>query len=93
MYDVAIVGAGPAGASAAVFAARSGLSTLVLDSNQSMTRRAWIPNHLGFPEGVAGPDLVDKGQAQARKSGAELTTAKIVGLDRQGEGFVLKAED
>lgn len=93
MYDVAIVGAGPAGASAAVFAARSGLSTLVLDSNQSMTRRAWIPNHLGFPEGVSGPDLVDKGQAQARKAGAELTTAKITGLESKGEGFVLKAED
>lgn len=93
MYDVAIVGAGPAGASAAVFAARSGLSTLVLDSDQSMTRRAWIPNHLGFPEGVSGPDLVEKGRTHAAKAGAELTTAKVVGLEKAGEGFVLKAED
>ncbi|MFO7274177.1 MAG: FAD-dependent monooxygenase, partial [Bacillota bacterium] len=40
MYDVAIVGAGPAGASAATFTARAGLKTLLLDADQSMTRRA-----------------------------------------------------
>lgn len=93
MYDVAIVGAGPAGASAATFTARGGLRTVVLDSDQSMTRRAWIPNHLGFPEGVSGPDLVERGKAQAVRAGAELVTAKIQDVQRQGEGFVLKAED
>lgn len=93
MYDVAVVGAGPAGASAATFTARAGLKTLLVDADQSMTRRAWIPNHLGFPEGVAGPDLVDRGKEQAQKAGAELVTAKITALNRTGDGFQLKAED
>ena len=61
MYDVAIVGGGPAGASAATFTARAGLQTVVIDADAGMTRRAMINNHLGFPEGVKGPDLVDNG--------------------------------
>jgi thioredoxin reductase (NADPH) len=93
MYDVAIVGAGPAGASAATFTARAKLSTLLLDADQSMTRRAWIPNHLGFPEGISGPDLVDHGKAQATRAGAELVTAKGKELQRQNEGFLLQTED
>ena len=52
MYDVAIVGGGPAGASAATFTARAGLQTVVVDADAGMTRRAMINNHLGFPEGL-----------------------------------------
>jgi thioredoxin reductase (NADPH) len=58
-----------------------------------MTRRAWIPNHLGFPEGVSGPDLVDKGKAMAEKAGAELVTAKVAEILPQAEGLLLKTED
>ena len=50
MYDLAIVGGGPAGASAATFAARAGLRTVVLDADKGMTRRAMVNNHLGFPD-------------------------------------------
>jgi thioredoxin reductase len=93
MYDVAIIGAGPTGASAATFTARGGLKTLLVDADQSMTRRAWIPNHLGFPEGVAGPDMVEKGKAMATKAGAELVTAKVAELLPQADGLLLKTED
>ena len=89
MYDVAIVGAGPAGASAATFTARAGLKTLLVDADQSMTRRAWIPNHLGFPKGISGPELVDLGKEQATKSGAELVVAKVTAVGRDGDGFTL----
>lgn len=92
MYDVAIVGAGPAGASAATFTARAGLKTLVLDADQSMTRRAWIPNHLGFPDGVSGSDLVDLGRKQAQAAGAHLVKAKVTAICREGEGFRLETE-
>lgn len=93
MYDVAIIGAGPAGASAATFTGRAGLSTLLIDADQSITRRAWLPNHLGFADGVSGPDLVDAGKKQAAKAGAELVTGKVAELKPQGESFLLVTED
>lgn len=93
MYDVAIVGGGPAGASAATFTARAGLQTVVIDADAGMTRRALINNHLGFPEGVNGPDLVDNGKLQAARAGAEIVDGKVVTLDKNGEGFELKTED
>jgi thioredoxin reductase len=94
MYDVAIVGGGPAGASAATFTARAGLQTVLIDADAGMTRRAMVNNHLGFPDGVAGPDLVDNGKAQAQRAGAEVVQAKVVDLQRQGEdGFSVRTED
>jgi thioredoxin reductase len=94
MYDVAIVGGGPAGASAATFTARAGLQTVLIDADAGMTRRAMVNNHLGFPEGVSGPDLVDNGKAQAQRAGAEVVQAKVVDLQRQGEdGFAVRTED
>ena len=93
MYDIVIVGGGPAGASAATFTARAGLRTLVLDADKGMTRRAMVYNHLGFPEGVTGPDLVERGQQQAIRAGAEWVTAQAESLDRAGDGFVLRSDD
>jgi len=94
MYDVAIVGGGPAGASAGTFTARAGLQTVIIDSDAGMTRRALVNNHLGFPEGVKGPDLVDAGKLQAARSGAEIVDGKIVELQKRGDqDFVLKTED
>ena len=94
MYDVAIVGGGPAGASAATFTARAGLQTVVIDADAGMTRRALINNHLGFPEGVKGPDLVDNGKLQAARAGAEIVDGKVVELRKRGDqDFELRTED
>src|SRR5260370_20509683 len=94
MYDVAIVGGGPAGASAATFTARAGLQTVLIDADAGMTRRAMVNNHLGFPEGVAGPDLGDTGKMQAARAGAEVVHAKVVDLQRQVENvFAVRTED
>ncbi|MCL6627367.1 FAD-dependent oxidoreductase [Alicyclobacillus shizuokensis] len=92
MYDIAIIGAGPAGASAAIFAARAGKKTLVFDSNQSVTRRAWVENHYGIDR-ITGPDLVDQGKQQARRFGATIVEAKVTGMERLSEGFALTTED
>jgi len=91
MYDVIVIGAGPAGASAALFTAKAGKKTLVIDSDQSITKRAWIENHYGAPE-ITGPDLVETGKKQAAKFGAEFVTAKAAGLTA-GESAVKVATE
>lgn len=68
--DVVIIGGGPAGASAAIFTARAGLITVVIDADKGITHRALLNNHLGFPEGIAGPDLIERGRAHAWNAGA-----------------------
>jgi thioredoxin reductase len=93
MYDVAIVGGGPAGASAATFTARAGLQTVLIDADAGMTRRAMVNNHLGFPEGVSGPDLVDSGKLHAARAGAEIVAGKVTRLAATTEGFELHDDE
>jgi thioredoxin reductase (NADPH) len=93
MYDLAIVGGGTAGASAATFTGRAGLQTVVVDGDKGMTRRAMLNNHLGFPEGITGPDLVDRGQQQAEKAGATWIKGDVTGLERRDDGVVLTTGD
>ncbi|MZQ81722.1 FAD-binding protein [Paenibacillus sp. 5J-6] len=91
-YDIIIIGAGPAGASAALFSAKAGKSTLVIDSDQSVTKRAWIENHYGV-DGITGPDLVEIGKKQATKFGAEFVQGKATQLSQAGEGFQVTTEN
>lgn len=91
MYDVVIIGAGPAGGSAAIFTARAGKKTVILDSNQGVTKRAWLDNHYGV-DGITGPDLVETGIKQAKKFGAELIETKVTGITKTNEGFKLETE-
>ncbi|MBO8163901.1 MAG: FAD-dependent oxidoreductase [Brevibacillus sp.] len=91
MYDVVVVGAGPAGASAAIFTAKAGKKTLVIDSDQSITKRAWIENHYGVME-TTGPDLIELGKKQASKFGAEFVQDKVVSIEKQSDGFLVKTD-
>jgi thioredoxin reductase (NADPH) len=81
VYDVAVVGGGPAGLAAAVYAASEGLSTIVLESTapggQAGTSSK-IENYLGFPTGISGQALAGRAQAQAQKFGARLAIARLV---------------
>lgn len=91
MYDVAIIGAGPAGSSAAIFTAKAGKKTVVFDSDQSITRRAWVKNHYGV-KGIDGPDLVDIGKHQAESFGAEMLSAKVNDIKMTSECFKLETD-
>ncbi len=75
VYDVAVVGAGPAGLATAVYAASEGLSVAVLDcrgrGGQAGTS-ARIENYLGFPTGITGQSLASRAFAQAQKFGAHI---------------------
>ena len=79
MRDVTIIGAGPAGLSAAVYAASEGLSALVLETKApggQAGSSSRIENYLGFPNGISGPELARRAVDQAEKFGAELLIAQ-----------------
>lgn len=92
MYDVAIVGAGPAGASAALFTARAGKKTVLIDDDKGMTKRAWVENHYGVME-MTGPELVETGKKQAEKFGAELIVATVEDIVKTDQGFKVVVGD
>ncbi len=97
IYDVAVVGAGPAGLAAAVYAASEGLSTIVLEGmapgGQAGTSSK-IENYLGFPTGISGLALAGRAQAQAQKFGARLAISRaVVGLDCGEVPYRLRLDD
>ncbi len=89
LYDVAIVGAGPAGLAAAVYAASEGLSTIVVEENapggQAGTSSK-IENYLGFPTGVSGAQLASRGHLQALKFGVHFAISREVVSTAQVNG-------
>ncbi len=93
LYDVAIVGAGPAGLGAAVYAASEGLSVLVLDCRAfggQAGASARIENYLGFPTGITGMALMARAYNQAQKFGAEMAIPdEVTNLSQQGGVFHL----
>jgi thioredoxin reductase (NADPH) len=87
VYDLVVVGAGPAGLAASVYAASEGLDVLTLDSlapgGQAGTSSR-IDNYLGFPSGISGADLTNNAMLQAQRFGAHITVGspvKSLGLD------------
>ncbi|HWL25059.1 MAG TPA: FAD-dependent oxidoreductase [Ureibacillus sp.] len=92
MYDVAIIGGGPAGGSAAIYTAKAGKKTVIIDSNQGVTKRAMLFNHYGISE-ITGPELVETGLNQAKKFGAEVMESKVSSITKFDEGFKLTTED
>jgi thioredoxin reductase (NADPH) len=98
VYDVAIVGAGPAGLAAAVYAGSEGLSVLVLDCRAfggQAGASARIENYLGFPTGITGMALMARAYNQARKFGVEMAIPdEVIDLeaphDHDNGHFILK---
>jgi thioredoxin reductase (NADPH) len=81
LYDLCIVGGGPAGLAAAVYAASEGLQTIVVEREApggQAGQSAAIENYLGFPKGLSGSDLTHRAVAQARRFGAEMVLARDV---------------
>lgn len=92
-FDLVIVGAGPAGLAAAVYAGAEGLSALVIDElavgGQAATSSR-IENYMGFPTGISGVDLCTRGEIQALKFGTRFAVPRrVVGLARRTGGFAV----
>jgi thioredoxin reductase (NADPH) len=88
LYDVCIVGAGPAGLAAGVYAASEGLSTVIVEREApggQAGQSAAIENYLGFPKGLSGSDLAHRALAQVSRFGAEMVLARdVVGFEPRG---------
>ena len=96
MEKVLIVGAGPAGYTAAIYAARAGLSPLVFEGLQpggQLMTTTDVENYPGFPEAVSGPDLMQRMRGQAERFGARFESALIDRADFNGSPLKLVADD
>jgi thioredoxin reductase (NADPH) len=95
--DLVVVGAGPAGIAASVYGASEGLATVVLDAmavgGQAATTSR-IENYLGFPSGISGPELAERGTIQAEKFGADINVpCTTTGLEQRDGQYVLRYDD
>ncbi len=95
-YDVVIIGSGPAGYTAALYAARANLKTLVFqgfESGGQLMLTSDVENYPGYKDGVMGPEMMDDFEAQAARFGAEMRPENIERVDFSERPFKLWAED
>jgi thioredoxin reductase (NADPH) len=84
LYDVIIIGSGPSGYTAAIYAARANLSVLMLQGYQiggQLMLTSDVENYPGFEEGILGPSMMEKFEAQARRFGTELIPEDVIAVD------------
>ncbi len=92
-WDVIVVGGGCAGLSAAVYLARAMRKVLVIDSGQSLA--LWEPevqNYFGFPDGISGEELIERGKKHAKKYEAQIVEDEIADARRDGIEFLLEGK-
>jgi thioredoxin reductase len=93
MTDVLVVGGGPAGLSAALFTAKNGLETLVLDGDETWLHQAHLFNYLGH-RSVSGDEFLAVARGQVRDCGADVRTGEpVTGVETTDDGFVATTED
>lgn len=91
MYDITIIGAGPAGISAGLYTKRANLSTLIIYKKESNLEKAEnIQNYYGFKNGINGKDLYEDGIEQAKNIGIELLEEEVVEIQKQENIFLIK---
>jgi thioredoxin reductase (NADPH) len=96
IYEVIIVGGGPAGLTAGLYSSRAGLTSILIEKGifgGQITYAEHVENFTGFPEGISGQELGEKMHEQARKHGLKILTAEVTGLEMQGAMKLVKTTE
>ncbi|MFB6251997.1 MAG: FAD-dependent oxidoreductase [Halobellus sp.] len=92
MVDVAIVGGGPAGLSAALFAAKNGLETVVFDTDESWVHKAHLFNYPGI-RSISGDEFLTLTRGQAEDRGAIFHDVEVTAVEQSDDSFVVSTDD
>src|SRR5689334_19042978 len=95
-YDIIIVGSGPAGYTAAIYAARSNLRTLIVQGRQlggQLMLTSDVENFPGFENGIQGPEMMDTFERQARRFGPDMRPEDVTAIDFSKRPFAVTIED
>ncbi|HEX9068060.1 MAG TPA: thioredoxin-disulfide reductase, partial [Ktedonobacterales bacterium] len=96
VHDVAIIGSGPAGYTAAIYASRANLRTILFQGNEpggQLMITSDVENYPGFEDAILGPDLMERFEKQAARFGTDLIMREVIKVDFSQQPFTLTTED